>query len=130
MPLPTRTRSPITDAQLAVLRAMVETILPDTAQIQRMTQVVDDRGNTTDTYAPTSTVACHVTRSGNQPDERIVAERIVGRSAFTLYLPHDADVRESDRIVVASLGQTYEVIGVLAPTSYQVHVRAVCAREG
>lgn len=122
------------DATLAGLRAIAATALPDTAQVQRLTQVVDDIGGTTDTYATVSTVACRVSRTGNQPSERIVAERITGRSAFTIFLSHDADVRESDRIVVTSTdpafaAQTYEVIGVMAPTTWMVHTRAVCARE-
>lgn len=120
---------------LAGLRTIAARALPDTASIQRMTQTVDARGNTTDAYATASTVACRVSRAGNQADERILAERVTGRSAFTVYLPHDADARETDRIVVTPVDpaltvQTYEVVGVLAPTSYMVHVRAVCAREG
>lgn len=119
---------------LAGLRGIAARALPDTAAVQRMTQVVDIRGNTTDTYATASTVACRVSRSGNQADERILAERVTGRSAFTVYLPYDADVRETDRLAVTSSDpsfdpQTYEVVGVLAPTTWMVHVRAVCARE-
>lgn len=127
--------SMLSSEALTGLRAIAVRALPDTAVIQRLTQVVDDVGGTTDTYAAASTVACRVSRSGNQADERILAERIVGRSAFTVYLPHDADVRESDRLVVTPVdpgpsAQTYEVVGVLAPTTWMVNVRCVCAREG
>jgi head-tail adaptor len=120
---------------LGGLRTLAATALPESADVQRRTQVVDDVGGTVDTYATASTVACRVSRLGNAAEERIIGDRIAGRSAFTVFLPWDADVRESDRLVVtpadpALSTQTYEVAGVLAPTSYQVHVRCVCAREG
>lgn len=119
---------------LTGLRDIASRALPDTAQIQRPTETTDARGNTTDAFAPASTVACRVSRAGNTADERILAERVTGRSAFTVYLPYDADVRETDRIAVSSSdpsfsAQTYEVVGVLSPTTWMVHVRAVCARE-
>lgn len=119
---------------LAGLRSVVATALPDTAAIERLTQVVDANGSTTDTYATASTVACRVSRIGTDVEERVLANRITGRSAFTVYLPYDADARETDRLAVTSAdsafaAQTYEVVGVLAPTTWGVHVRCVCARE-
>lgn len=119
---------------LAGLRAVAATALPDAAQVQRLAQASDGAGGFTDTYATASTAACRVSRSGLRPDERIIAERVLNRTAFVVYLPHDADVRESDRLVVTPVDpamsvQTYEVVGVLAPTSWMVNVRAVCARE-
>lgn len=120
----------ISAGELDAMRAEVVRTLPDACQVQRLTQVVDDVGGTTDTYAPVATVACRVAPSGNQPDERLIADRITARSAFTIVLPHDADVRESDRILATTLAQSYEVVGVLAPRSWATHVRAVCAREG
>lgn len=119
---------------LAGLRAITATALPDTAAVQRPTQVVDANGNTTETYATVATVACRVSRVGNDVEERVLANRITGRSAFTVYLPYDADARETDRLAVTSTdpafaAQTYEVVGVLAPTTWGVHVRCVCARE-
>lgn len=117
------------------LRAVARSFLPDSAQIQRLSQVSDGAGGETDTYTPASTVACRVSRAGLRPVEAIIANRLGNRTGFTVDLAADADVRESDRLVVtpadpSSSAQTYEVIGVLAPTTWMVVVRAVCAREG
>lgn len=118
---------------LAGLRATVAATLTDSCAIQRLTQTSDAAGGSTDVYATASTVACRVARSGMQsPDETVFANRMGSRTPFTVYLPWNADVRESDRLAVTlpTGGQTYEVLGVVAPTTSMVFVRCVCAREG
>lgn len=120
-------------ATLAGLRATVTVgALTDSAQVQRLSQVSDGAGGFTDTYATSSTVACRVVRAGMASgSEAIYAERLGPRAPFVVYLAWDADVRESDRLVVTlpTGVQTYEVVGVLAPTTSMVFVRCVCGRE-
>lgn len=120
-------------ATLATLRTTVTVgALTDSVAIHRTTQVPDGAGGWTPTDAVSSTVACRVARSGLQsPSEAIYAERLGSRAPFTVYLPFDVDIRESDRLVVTlpTGVQTYEVLGVLAPTTSHVFVRCLAARE-
>lgn len=120
-------------AALDGLRGTMAGALTDTADVQRVTLVSDGAGGFTETYATASTVAARVARSGMQsPDESVFADRLGTRTPFTVYLAWDADVRESDRLVVTlpTGVQTYEVLGVVAPTTSMVFTRCVVAREG
>lgn len=120
-------------AALDGLRGTVAGALTDSCDVQRPTDVPDGAGGFTQTYATASTVACRVARSGMQsPDEAVFADRLGTRTPFTVYLAWDADVREADRLVVTlpTGTQTYEVVGVVAPTTSMVWVRCVVAREG
>lgn len=118
----------ISAGELAAMRAAVATTLPDQCAIQRLVRVEDDAGGWTDTFATASTVACRVAGRDLQPAERELAARLGNRTAFTVTLPPDADLRESDRIGWS--GQVFEVLGVLAPRTWMTSVRAVVAREG
>ncbi|HEV8639451.1 MAG TPA: head-tail adaptor protein [Chloroflexota bacterium] len=123
----------LTVEMLAGLRTSVAGALTDSCAVQRIAQVSDGAGGFTDAYATASTVACRVARSGMQsPDEAVFADRLGTRTPFTVYLPWDADVRESDRLAVTlpTGVQTYEVLGVVAPTTSMVFVRCVAARLG
>lgn len=120
-------------ATLSGLRSTVAGALTDVAAVHRITQVSDGAGGSTSSDAVASTVACRVARSGMQSaTESLYADRLGSRAPFTVYLAWDVDIRESDRLVVTlpTGTQTYEVLGVLAPTTSMVYVRCLCAREG
>ena len=115
---------------LASMRAIAETARPDTATIQRLTETVDNIGGFTNGYATAATVSCRITRLMSKEDEVLFGNRASGRVTFTAFFPHDVDLRPTDRVVVTYAGgasptTTYEVVGVRAPTSDQVHVRAL-----
>ena len=74
----------------------------------------------------TTTYACSVAPSGGSPQETLIASRLTDTTPFTCMLPYDAVVSEKDTIAYA--GGVLQVIGTLAPHTYQTSVRAVCRR--
>jgi hypothetical protein len=74
----------------------------------------------------TTTYACRVAPSGGSPQETLIASRLTDTTPFTVTLPYDAVVSEKDTITYA--GGVLQVIGTLAPHTYQTSVRAVCRR--
>lgn len=111
----------LSTADLDALRATLNESLPETAQVQRVTRTSDGLGGYTEAWAAIATVACRVAPSGNTPAEQVVAERIQDRVLWTLTLPAGTDVTPADRIAVGS--RTFEVIGVLAPRSFELATR-------
>jgi SPP1 family predicted phage head-tail adaptor len=117
----------IPDALLSGLRTVADSVRSETARISRATPTADGQGGVTDAWATVAAVSCYVTAMRTQAAEGVVADQLQGRVGFYVYLPHDADVRAQDRLVVGT--RTYEVLGVQAPTSLLVHVRADCVRQ-
>lgn len=111
---------------LALLRQVAAAALPDTAQVERYTTTSDGMGGANAAWTVVATYPCRVSRIPQIPREGAVADQLAGRVPFYVFLPFDADATGQDRIL--ALGETYEVLGVHAPTSYQVHVRLTCAR--
>jgi len=126
--------SPLLSPQtLVTLRGVASAALPDSAAVERPTEVIDAVGGVTKTWATVATYACRLSR-GQTPDERVVGESVAPRQTETLYLPWDANLGASDRVTVsyadgARASAGYDVVGVIPPTSYLVHVRAVVARR-
>jgi hypothetical protein len=72
--------------------------MPDTAQIMRPTTVPAPDFGTTTTFVETGVVSASFWAiSGG---EAIILERLDVRADVTVALPHDADVRETDEIVL------------------------------
>ncbi|MBX6770879.1 MAG: head-tail adaptor protein [Chloroflexi bacterium] len=113
----------LSTADLASMQATLTASLPDTAQVQRVARTSDGMGGFTESWSTVTTVACRVSPSGNTTAEQVVAERVQDRVLWTLTLPAQMDVTAADRIVVGS--RTFEVVGVLAPRSYELATRVV-----
>lgn len=113
----------LSTADLDAMRSTLNQSLPDTAQVQRVTRTSDGMGGFTETWATVATVACRVSPSGNTPTEQVAAERVQDHVLWTLTLPAETDVTAADLIVVGS--RTFEVVGVLAPRSYEIATRVV-----
>jgi len=105
------------------MRATLVESLPETAQVQRATRVPDGAGGFTETWATVATVPCRLAPSGNEPTERVVAERVTDRKLWTLTLPAQTALTAKDRVVVGA--RTFEVVGVLSPRSYELCTRLV-----
>ncbi len=94
--------------ELAAIHAEVAHILPDSCIIARLTETSDSQGGFTQAWAAVGTVDCRlVAKSGNQ---RSTAEQIATTGAYTLTVPHDTDIRESDRATIDSV--VYRVLFV------------------
>jgi head-tail adaptor len=113
----------LSPAELASMRATLLASLPDTAQVRRATRTSDGMGGTIDTWTTVATVACRVSPSHNTPTEQAIANQVRGRVLWTLTLPAGTSVRSDDRVLVGS--RTFEVLGVLAPRSYELATRIV-----
>jgi hypothetical protein len=113
-------------ADLADMRATVADLLVETATLSRGTPASDGAGGQTVTWATAATVAARLGPVGGSPEEREVAHRVTSPSLRTVTLPAGTDVRLGDRLVISTV--TYEVVAVLAPRSWELSRRVVCAR--
>jgi hypothetical protein len=110
----------LTDADIAGMRSAVEDSLPDTAVIQTRTFVGDSGGGGTSVWAASGTVACRVSprRPSNFGAERDVAMRITEVATFLVTLPQSASCDTNSRI--QTMGNTYEVVGLQEPRSWDL----------
>lgn len=115
---------PVTTAELAAMRATLTETLPLTAVIQRVTRTSDGMGGGSAAWNAAGTAQCRVGPGGTQPEEKLIADRLAGVTAWTVTLPAETDVAAADRIIVGS--RTFEVEGVLAPRSWEIGRRVVC----
>ncbi|MBI4496310.1 MAG: head-tail adaptor protein [Chloroflexi bacterium] len=115
----------LSSSDLSALRTSLEESLPDTAVVQRVTRTADDMGGFTESWAAAGTAACRVAPLGSRtPEERVFAERIAPDVPWVITLPQGTDVTAEDRVTVGA--RTFEVLGVLAPRSWEIGRRVVC----
>lgn len=98
----------------ADLRAKMTAALPDICTISRNTPVGDGAGGSVDAWATLSTTACTIAPTGNQPQERAIADRITTSQGYTVTLPAETPITTRDRIIKG--GRLFEVAGVLERT--------------
>jgi hypothetical protein len=99
----------MTSGELDAMRAHAAALLPGTCDVLRPAHTFDDQGGWSTAWGTAGTaIPCRVdplTRLSRQ-------ETVAGREAliawYTLYLPHDADIRSGDR--VTHEGGVYEVV--------------------
>jgi hypothetical protein len=117
----------VPDDRLARFRALDERAMPDTCQVAHTAPgTVNPDGSDEPGTVTTTTYACRVAPSGGSPQETLIASRLTDVTPFTVVLPFDAAVNETDTITYA--GGTLQVMGTLAPSTYMTSVRAVCKR--
>jgi head-tail adaptor len=112
------------------LRRVVDDTSPDVARIQRATTTADGMGGrSAPVWLTIASVACRVAWSlGDSPWERVLAEQVTGGVPVTITVPTGTDVTPADRILVGS--DTFQVIGVAPPRSYEVRRRVICVKVG
>jgi len=92
--------------QRTIQRAMLRR-LTQTCVIRRITSVTDDGyGQPQETTSDTSS-ACFLSRDRRAPAEAGVTGADIGKTYYMLTLPYDADIEESDSVIVDGLA--YEV---------------------
>lgn len=114
-----------TAAELASLRALQNAAMPDTCVVQRLSRDDNDMGESADTYATSSTVACRVAPMSiqNEGDENVIGGKLTAIGMWAITMPDNSDVQQADRIT--SGGRTFEVRDVQSPQSYETAVRVV-----
>lgn len=110
-------------------QARAERLMRTTLQISRSTTGGDGMGGQTPgTPAVIATVAGNIRPAGRTPDEQAVAERLAGRSIWTVDVPVGADVQSGDRLIEPSSGRSFEVVKPLAATLAAM-LPIVCVEE-
>ena len=99
------------DDQLADLRADLEQLLTDSAQILRATATSDGAGGQTLAWNAVATVKAMLAPAQYKPEERLVADRVTVVQQWVLSVPVSTDIQAADRVLVA--GRQYEVVAVL-----------------
>lgn len=112
----------ITSGELALERAEQALWLPETCTVRRVVYTQDAYGSTVETWANGNTYACRVSPAAS-PREIALAGRLVHEAGLTVTLPHGADVRPDDRLVVGA--RTFDVIGVVVGGAWQTVLRVL-----
>lgn len=111
----------LSSSEIAAMRADLNWMLPDTALIERPTQVSDTSGGYTETWATVATVACRVAvPSGG---EEVIAGKLDAVGTWTITLPALTDVAAADRITVGT--RVFQVALPLRPRSWELSRRVL-----
>jgi len=110
---------------LAGMREVQASALPDTAVITRPTRTSDSAGGYTTVLATVATVNCRIAK--NRPREILAGNRELTYADWTVTLPYGTAVLAGDTITVS--GQSYQVVSVLVG-SWNTAVRAYCVGAG
>jgi head-tail adaptor len=111
----------LSDGDLISMQNVLNRSLPGTVVIQRKTQTSDGQGGRIDAWAAVGTTACRVSPFSSQGAMGSEGDSGAGLRAQRermITLPANADVSESDRIVVSST--TYEVVSMDGPRSMEL----------
>ena len=84
------------------MRSTVEAAMPSSVTVQRPTYAPDGHGGRVSTYSAVGVFPARVASMSGAP--RVFGDaRVTEEASHVVYLPHDADVREGDRIVFENL---------------------------
>ena len=111
--------------ELASMQAEQAKTLTTAASIVRRTYTSDGMGGQTETLVLTDAM-CRIVPSANMPDYSIFAAQAVEKQLFRVTFAAGTDIRKDDQII--TLGQTLEVLGILAPKTVET-ARVVIAVE-
>jgi len=101
------TRSPLT-FRLSGARRAVEATLISTASVYRKTQLSDNAGGFTDSYAVVATYPCRYYAYPITPIEKESTTQVQSIVFWRFIFPHGADIGPTDRLTVGS--RTFEVV--------------------
>lgn len=107
-------------ADLEMMRAAQELLLPTPCTISRRTLTAVGDGTYTESTATVATV-CRDVATGGQELE--IAARLGAKSTRTVTLPHDTDVRPEDKIVIGT--RTLNVLALLGITGWVTALRVL-----
>jgi polysaccharide deacetylase 2 family uncharacterized protein YibQ len=105
----------ISPTELSAMQQVAEAAFNETCTIRRVPLVTDGMGGHTEQVADVATVACRVDLiapySQAAQDLREIADRVQDQVIRLVNLPHDADARVEDLLVID--GVTYKVSRIL-----------------
>lgn len=109
-------------ADLEMMRAAQELLLPTPCTISRRTLTAVGDGTYTESTATVATV-CRDVATGGQELE--IAAKLGAKSTRTVTLPHDADLRAEDQIIIGI--RTLKVLAILSITGWVTAQRILCS---
>src|SRR5688572_1046755 len=100
----------LTTAQLTLMRAQVEQLLPDTAIIQAPTNTPDSMGGISVSYTAVAggTVSCRLDPTTKATQLQVYQARETLTKMYQLTMPYDAPLATDYRVVINS--QNYHVV--------------------
>lgn len=94
--------------------------------IVRRTWSSDGLGGQTETTAETS-APCRIAASANVPDYQLVGGRVNEPTLWRVTFPAGTDVRKADMLGMGA--RTFEVLGILAPATFETARVCVCVEK-
>ena len=116
----------LTATELAALRNTLNLSLPDSGTISRKTWVSDGEGGGTVSLSAAGTVACRVSPISQSGIEAMLNGRLTTSTQHVITFSAETSVTTNDQI--ASGGETYEVVAVVAPRSWEISRRVYAVR--
>jgi len=113
----------LTTRDLTAMRDTQYEALPETATIRRTTETSDGMGGRQPATSDVGVTPCRLAPLGQSAQERVIAERLTGMTAYVATLPAGTDVRMEDEISIGA--RVLRVIAVLG-RSYETARRVVC----
>lgn len=115
---------------ISMHRAILEDSLPDSCVLSGLSAGTSDSmgGWIGGTATSGGTVACRVSPTQLQPDERQFAGQLGEVQVYLITLPAETAVEPTDRI--ESSGETYEVIAPRGPRTWEISRRVVAVKVG
>jgi hypothetical protein len=116
----------LTATELESMRTAAVDLMPDRADVRRLTSVPDGRGGRTQTYVTAhSQLAARLAPGSSRADaETIIDGRPMVQGAWMVTLPYGSTVQMTDRIIINGL--TLEVTSTDYYRSELTCVRVVC----
>ncbi|MCW5933974.1 MAG: head-tail adaptor protein [Fimbriimonadia bacterium] len=113
----------LTNAELTSMRQVIQSICLETVQVRRKSLVSDGAGGYAETWSTIASLSgrvCNRSRRG----EPVAGDSVRDVSEREIVMPHSADVRPEDRLLVG--GVEYEVKGVNTGRSDSLCLFADC----
>lgn len=104
------------------IRSTINTHLSETCRIERWSDSVGDYGEPVRSLDYATDATCYLTRL-NRESDGMVTEAERSETRYMLQLPHDADIRDGDVVIVND--ERYQVAQVHRSMSQQVMRQAI-----
>ncbi len=110
-----------------LLRRRINSVLSETCTIRRVVKSLDEYGSPIETAPVDTSSACFLTGL-RRTSANLISGADVGRVFYELHLPYDADIEDTDVILLD--GQEYHIEQVIARQSVNVMKQVIVVKVG
>jgi hypothetical protein len=114
----------LTNGELANMREVIASLMPDTCGIVSYTYASDGAGGMVETASGTATAICRLDKQ--KGTEKLTSGAITPFTGWVLSLPYDTTITEQNRVTHG--GYTYNVLSVNTDASWLAVKRAMLER--